>query len=128
MGLVGHMPSGPGVIPDELIRKIVDAVPPPVATFLLTSETSSQAIIKHHDITRTNTIQIVDKLSEGTYRELREAPELRGMPIVVVSGVSADDARERLLFGETLAPPDAFIEKPVNLAVLIGTLRGLLES
>jgi DNA-binding response OmpR family regulator len=62
------------------------------------------------------------------YRELREATELSGMPIVVVSGVSAEDAQDRLLFGEGFTPPDAFIEKPVNLPLLIETLRGLLAS
>ena len=66
IGLVGHMPSGPGVIDDELIFKIAGSVPPPVATFLLTSETSSKEIIKHHELTRTNTIQIVDELNEGS--------------------------------------------------------------
>ncbi len=60
IGLVGKMPSGPGPIPDDLINKIARAVPPPVATFLLTSETSVSGIIKHHKRTNTNTIQIVD--------------------------------------------------------------------
>ena len=40
IGLVGKMPSGPGPISDELIRQIAKTVPPPIATFLLTSETS----------------------------------------------------------------------------------------
>jgi len=73
VGLVARMPSGPGPIPDEQIRQIAAAVPPPVATFLLTSETSVPEIIKHHQRTNTNTIQIVDALSSGTYRELKEA-------------------------------------------------------
>ena len=36
LGLVGHMPSGPGVIGDELIYQIAKTVPPPISTFLLT--------------------------------------------------------------------------------------------
>lgn len=32
LGLVSYMPSGPGVIPEELIAEIAAAVPPPVAT------------------------------------------------------------------------------------------------
>ncbi|MEI6062640.1 MAG: phosphoribosylanthranilate isomerase, partial [Bacteroidota bacterium] len=40
LGLVGPMPSGPGVITDELIFEIARATPPPIATFLLTSATS----------------------------------------------------------------------------------------
>jgi phosphoribosylanthranilate isomerase len=73
IGLVARMPSGPGPIPDDLIQKIALSVPPPVGTFLLTSETSVNAIIKHHQRTNTNTIQIVDSLTNGTYKELKAA-------------------------------------------------------
>ena len=38
LGLVGEMPSGPGVISDDQIRAIAATVPPPIATFLLTSK------------------------------------------------------------------------------------------
>ena len=62
LGLVGHMPSGPGVISDELIYTIPRQSPPPVGTFLLTSETSAESIIAHHQKVITNTIQIVDAL------------------------------------------------------------------
>jgi len=73
IGLVAKMPSGPGPIPDDLIRQIAQSVPPLIGTFLLTSETSSDAIIKHHHRAHTNTIQIVDLLSVGTYSQIREA-------------------------------------------------------
>ena len=36
IGLVSSMPSGPGVISEDLIQAIARTVPPPVATFLLT--------------------------------------------------------------------------------------------
>jgi len=73
IGLVAKMPSGPGPISDDLIREIAATVPPPVATFMLTSETSVSEIIRHHQRTNTNTIQIVDSLTEGTYAELKSA-------------------------------------------------------
>jgi phosphoribosylanthranilate isomerase len=82
LGLVGNMPSGPGVISDELIWEIAQAVPPPIGTFLLTSETAAADIIAHHHRTRTNTIQIVDELTEGSYQELRAA--LPGIKLVQV--------------------------------------------
>ena len=94
IGLVARMPSGPGPIPDELIRQIAKTVPPPVATFLLTSETSVKEIIEHHHRTNTNTIQIVDSLSSGTYSQLKAA--LPGVKIVQVIHViderSVDEA------------------------------------
>ena len=85
IGLVGKMPSGPGPISDELIYQITQAVPPPIATFLLTSETSATAIIKHHYKTRTSTIQIVDLLSEGTYSQIKEAlPSIKIVQVIHV--------------------------------------------
>jgi phosphoribosylanthranilate isomerase len=94
LGLVGKMPSGPGVISDELIHSIAQSVPPPIATFLLTSETSMEAIIAHHRRTLTNTIQIVDALLDEKYEELREAlPQIKLVQVVhVVNEQSIDEA------------------------------------
>ena len=94
IGLVARMPSGPGPITDELIRKIAKTIPPPIGTFLLTSETSVKEIIKHHLRTNTNTIQIVDSLSNGTYSQLKIA--LPGIKIVqvihIIDEKSVDEA------------------------------------
>lgn len=96
IGLVARMPSGPGPISDELIRQIAKTVPPPIATFMLTSETTVEGIIEHHHRTNTNTIQIVDALSSGTYSELKTA--LPGVKIVqvihVIDEKSVDEAIE----------------------------------
>ena len=67
IGLVGKMPSGPGPIPDWLIAEIVKTIHPPIASFLLTSEQSSEEIIYHVKKVDTNTVQIVDELTTGTY-------------------------------------------------------------
>jgi len=42
LGLVSAMPSGPGPISDELVAAIAATVPPPIATFLLTSLTDEE--------------------------------------------------------------------------------------
>ena len=73
IGLVGRMPSGPGIITDELIHAIAKTVPPPIHTFLLTSETTTDNIIEHHKKVNTTTIQIVDALSGREYHKIREA-------------------------------------------------------
>ena len=73
IGLVGRMPSGPGIITDELIHAIAKTVPPPTQTFLLTSETTTDNIIEHHKKVNTTTIQIVDALSGREYHKIREA-------------------------------------------------------
>src|SRR5438128_11983614 len=78
LGLVGRMPNGPGPIADELIASIAVHIPPPLASFLLTSEQTAAAIIMHLRRTNCNTIQIVDELVEGSYRQIRETiPSLR---------------------------------------------------
>ena len=96
LGLVGQMPSGPGIITDELIFAIARLVPPPVGTFLLTSETAAEDIIKHHLKTHTNTIQLVDELKEGTYREIKkEIPSVKIVQVIHVrTEASVDEALE----------------------------------
>lgn len=94
IGLVARMPSGPGPIPDKLIKQIAASVPPPVATFMLTCETSVMAIIEHHKRTNTNTIQIVDSLSSGTYSQLKAAlPDIKIVQVIhVIDERSVDEA------------------------------------
>lgn len=85
LGLVGHMPSGPGVIGDELINQIAKMVPPPISTFLLTSETKPQDIINHYRRVNTTTIQIVDELEKREYEMLRnELPNVKLVQVIHV--------------------------------------------
>ncbi len=87
VGLVGAMPSGPGPIADDLIRRIAASVPPPVATFLLTCETRSREIAAHHRRTLTNTIQLVDAPAPGAVAVLRaELPAVKIVRVVHVRG------------------------------------------
>lgn len=86
LGLVGHMPSGPGIIDDNLISEIVKTIPPPIASFLLTSEVSVNKIIAHHQKVNTNTIQLVDALQEGSYNDLKnKLPEVKIVQVIHVS-------------------------------------------
>src|SRR5215216_2449660 len=80
LGLVSQMPSGPGVIAEDLICTIAAAIPPAVSSFLLTSEQDAEDIIAQQRRCGTNTIQICDRLERGTYAELRRA--LPGIRIV----------------------------------------------
>jgi phosphoribosylanthranilate isomerase len=82
VGLVSRMPSGPGVIDDATIAACACSVPPGVASFLLTSETSTEAIIEQQRRLRPSVLQLVDDLSEGTHADLRTA--LPGIGIVQV--------------------------------------------
>lgn len=96
VGLVGKMPSGPGPIADDDIRRIAASVPPPIATFLLTSEQTAAGIIDHHHRTKTNTIQIVDELHGREYDSIRRAlPHVKLVQVIHVVGErSVDEAAE----------------------------------
>lgn len=96
LGLVGKMPSGPGPIPDWLIAEIVKTIHPPIASFLLTSEQSSEEIIYHVKRVDTNTVQIVDELTGGDYADIRTAlPHLKIVQVIhVVDDRSVDEAVE----------------------------------
>lgn len=97
LGLVGDMPSGPGPIPDEKIAEIAVAIPPPIATFLLTSRTDAQQIIRHQRKVKTNTLQIVDRLQTGTYQDIREAlPGIRIVQVIHVLDESSIDEAIRI--------------------------------
>jgi len=96
IGLVGDMPSGPGPISDREIFRIAQTVPPPIATFLLTSQQTSQGIIDHHHRTKTNTIQIVDELTDRAYHDIKAAlPNVKLVQVIHVIGEeSVDEAAE----------------------------------
>jgi phosphoribosylanthranilate isomerase len=92
VGMVSHMPSGPGVISDERIAEIAATVPPAIGTFLLTSRQRVADIIEQQRFCRANTIQICDHLAVGTHRDLQDA--LPGISIVQVVHVSGPDSVE----------------------------------
>jgi phosphoribosylanthranilate isomerase len=92
LGLVSQMPSGPGVITDELIAEIAATVPPAIGTFLLTSRQRVADIIGQHRFCGTNTVQICDHLTEGTHRDLKAA--LPGISVVQVIHVTGPESIE----------------------------------
>ena len=92
LGLVSAMPSGPGVIADELVAQIAATVPPPVATFLLTSRQGADGIIEQHHFCRTTTLQLVDHVPHSELRKLRRA--LPGIGLVQVIHVTGEESVE----------------------------------
>ena len=88
--MCGTLPSGPGVISYEEIYKIAKEIPPPIATFLLTSKIDTSEIIAQQKRLGTNTLQLVDKLKTGTHTQIRDA--LPGIKIVQVIHVIDDNS------------------------------------
>lgn len=90
LGLVSTMPSGPGVISEAVIARTAATVPPPIATFLLTSEITAEAIIAQQRRCRTNTVQLCDYVSPVVYLHLREA--LPGIGVVQAIHVTGPES------------------------------------
>jgi phosphoribosylanthranilate isomerase len=117
LGFVSSMPSGPGVIPEETIVRLVAAVPPPVATFLLTSLKDPAAIVDQRARLGTNTVQLCDAVTPADIEELRRAmPGVAVVPVIHVTGEdSLGTAREAARHAHALlldsGRPDAAVKE-----------------
>ena len=120
LGLVSAMPSGPGVIDETLIAEIARWVPPPVATFLLTSLQQADAITEQHQRCRTTTVQLVDAVPATELRRLRR--QLPGIKLVQVIHVTGDQAVDEALACEHLV--DALLLDSGNPTLAVKELGG----
>jgi phosphoribosylanthranilate isomerase len=114
------MPSGPGVIPEELISEIASTVPPYVTSVLLTSRKTVSEIVKQHQRCGTNAIQIVDRLELGNYDELRDF--LPGIDIIQVIHVVGEESIDETI--KTAPQVDAILLDSGNLNLEIKELGG----
>ncbi len=120
IGLVSEMPSGPGVIDEETIAVIAAKTPPPIATFLLTSKQDAASIIEQQRRLRTNTLQIVDRLEQGSYGDLREA--LPGVAIVQVIHVNGEESIDEAI--QVASRVDAILLDSGNQKLQVKELGG----
>jgi len=120
VGLVSAMPSGPGVIAEEMISAIAATVPPGVATFLLTSERAATRIIAQQRRCRTSTIQLCDSVEPGGYDQMRAA--LPGIALVQVIHVTGP---ESVVEAKSVAPSvDALLLDSGNQKLAVKELGG----
>ena len=120
VGLVSAMPSGPGPIPETLIAEIAATIPPGVSSFLLTCLQDADAIIDQQQRLRTNTIQICDRLPEGSHAQLRAA--LPGVALVQVIHVTGPESVDEAI---AVAPyVDAVLLDSGNQSLAIKELGG----
>ena len=76
-------------------------------------------------------IMMPNRSGISIYKELRTTPELSGIPVVLISGMSpAGDFLEnefrKLTRNDTIPLPDEFIEKPVDIQVLMAIVNHIL--
>jgi CheY-like chemotaxis protein len=80
-------------------------------------------------------ISMPEKSGVRFYREIKADPELKKIPIVVVTGVSSTqdggtgkDFERFLGTRKQVPPPEGFIMKPIEEAELLDTLKKLLRA
>ena len=120
VGLVSAMPSGPGPISEELIAEIAATIPPGVSSFLLTCLQDAASIIAQQRRLGVNTIQICDRLTHGSYQDLREA--LPGISLVQVIHVTGPEAVDEAI--EVAPQVDAILLDSGNQLLAIKELGG----
>jgi phosphoribosylanthranilate isomerase len=120
IGLVSAMPSGPGPIREDLIAEIAAIVPPGVSSFLLTCLQDAASIIDQQRRLGVNTIQICDRLTSGSYQQIREA--LPGISLVQVIHVTGPESVDEAI---ALAPHvNAILLDSGNQSLAIKELGG----
>ena len=98
IGLVADMPSGPGIIDDELVRDIAQATPPGVESFLLTSRQLGQDIVDHVKFCGTTTVQIVRHIDVTEYNVIKQQlPHTRRIQVIHVEDEGALDLIEQII-------------------------------
>lgn len=120
LGLVSAMPSGPGVIDEDRIAEIAATVPPPIGTFLLTSKQDVDGIVAQQRRCGTNCLQLCDRLTVGSHRDLRSA--LPGIKIVQVIHVTGPESVDEAL--DATASVDAILLDSGNPSLSVKELGG----
>ncbi len=89
IGLVGPMPSGPGVIARDEIPKIAKAIPGYIDRFLLSSARSIEQLVNDAKHSACNVLQIVDYF-EGDYQALKaQLPDVKIVQVIHVEDETA---------------------------------------
>lgn len=121
VGLVSQMPSGPGVVADEVIAQVAAALRgQTMRTFLLTSRTTAATIAAQHAQAGTTTLQLVDHVPVNELQRLRQ--RCPGVELVQVIHVLDDDSVAEAL---ALAPwVDALLLDSGNPKAAVKELGG----
>lgn len=70
-------------------------------------------------------ITMPEKSGVRCYRELRENPDLKSIPIIIVTGI-AKDFKNFISTRRQVPPPDGFIAKPIDQQELLDTVSKFL--
>ncbi len=96
LGFVSSMTSGPGVMTDAEIARLIEGVNGDVMTFLFKSRTIGDDIVRQLNMAGANTAQLVDRVSSHVYREIKDA--LSVVKILQVFHITDESAIDEALF------------------------------
>jgi CheY-like chemotaxis protein len=67
-------------------------------------------------------ITMPEKSGVKFYREIKQSPERQGLPIVIVTGVSADF--EKFISSRSqVPPPEGYVSKPIDLDKILALVK-----
>ncbi len=90
IGLVGEMPSGPGVIGDALATDIAAQLTVAVASFMRSARTTGPDLAAHGHPCRTQVIQVVKHIEPTEHRALaQDAPRVRRVQVIHVEDAAS---------------------------------------
>ncbi|MCB1182084.1 phosphoribosylanthranilate isomerase [bacterium] len=92
LGFVSHMPSGPGVISEDVIARLTAATPFPVYSEVLTSLTTADELVAQVERLRPAALQLCERVAPAVFPELRR--RARGVRLMQVIHVSDRGALE----------------------------------
>ena len=70
-------------------------------------------------------VTMPEKSGVRFYREMRESPEWKDIPIIIVTGVSGEFERF-ISTRKAVPPPDGYMPKPIDKARYLEIVRGLV--
>lgn len=70
-------------------------------------------------------ITMPEKSGVGVYRKLKEDEGLKGIPVIIITGVS-DDFKHFISTRRQVPPPEGYLSKPVEPDELVRKVRELL--
>ena len=71
-------------------------------------------------------ITMPEKSGVGVYRKLKETDEYKGIPVVIITGVS-DDFKQFISSRRQVPPPEGYLSKPVEPQDLVAKVEALLS-
>ena len=89
VGLVGEMPSGPGIISDTEAELFAKSAPDHLETFLLTSRTNATDIAAHIELIKPTTVQLVWHLDTEIHRKLADLTNVKRVQVIHVEDETA---------------------------------------